>query len=567
MKNLLITLVLFSSLCVSAQNDREFAPVNPLAGSFAMEWMTYAGSNDTDELFCVRDMPDGGVVVCGRTMSDSFPGMDSLDSVAGNYDMVIFRMDSAGQIVWTTLYGGLYYETANALVVRDTSIYVIGSTNGNDAPMINAFQSTTGGSYDAIILRLGFDGTIQQSSYFGLTGAEQGFGIDVDSSGKIAIGGSSTSATLPMSTSGYQTTNGGANDCFITVLDSSFAPLWTTFIGGAGTEDVHTLIITPKNDIVACGASFSVNFPCTPNAFQNGKLGPNDAYFAVFGMDGSRKYATYYGGSGGEDCFGLAGDANGNIYLAGHTSSIDFNTAGTIFQPMFAGINDTWVARFDSSGVPYFSTFFGGAGEEFTWAMVHREGYLFICGTTQSIDLPMNVTAPQDSLWGGRDGFIVKFDTAGNYVTSTYFGGTGLDEMMSITVNSDTLATAVGVSYSNNLPVLNAYQANYFASGDGFAVRYKLSEIWSSSAVPAELLTEDSRIYPNPASLNVVITTSFAMEGVEIVDINGSVVLNNFTQGVLTTTMDISSLSAGIYFVRAYANDGTAVVHKLMKAE
>lgn len=541
---------------VFAQNEREYAPVNPLAGAFSTYWMTYTGSTDTDELLCVRDMPDGGVVVCGRTMSNNFPGTDSLDTLMGSYDMVIFRMDSAGQIVWTTMYGGLYFESANALLVSDTSIYVVGATNSNDCPMINAYQPIQAGGYDAVILRLGFDGSIQQSSYFGGMGAEMGYGLAIDSSGLLIIGGSSTSTTLPMSLSGYQQSNAGANDCFITVLDAAFAPQWTTFYGGTSTEDVHTLIVTPLNRIVVCGGSFSTNFPCTPNAFQNGRLGVCDAYYVVFGMDGSRKYATYYGGSGNEDCFGLEGDADGNIYLAGHTSSIDFNTAGTTFQPMFQGVNDAWVARFDSVGTPYFSTFYGGMSDEKTWSMFRRDGYLFISGVTASTDLPMNVTAPQDSLRGNNDGFIVKFDTAGNYVTSTFFGGVNADDIMSITVNSDTVATCVGITYSNNLTVLNPYQANYSANGDGFAIRYKLSETWSSNATSENPISGDpNSVFPNPAGDQFTLQAGFALQGVELFTMEGRIAPVRVDLLGTSAIVNTTGLEAGVYFVRFYGNE------------
>ncbi len=569
MKRIAFFVSLLSVFSAFAQNQREFAPVNTLAGFFTPYWMTYTGATDTDELMCVRDMPDKGVVVCGRTMSTNFPGTDSLDSLAGQYDMVIFRMDSLGQILWTTMYGGQYYESANALVVFDTSIYVVGVTNGNDCPMINAYQSTQAGSYDALILRLGFDGVIQQSSYFGSIGAEMGYGIDVDSTGLIVIGGSVTSATLPMSSLGYQQSNAGANDCFITVLNSAFAPQWTTFYGGMSTEDVHTLCVTPLNQIILCGGSFSTNFPCTPNAFQNGKSGVCDAYYVVFGMDGSRKYATYYGGSGNEDCFGIAGDGDGNVYLAGHTSSVDFNTAGIIFQPGYQGSNDAWVARFDSTGVPYFSTYYGGAVDDKTWSMFRKDGYLYVTGVSTSTDLPMyDVLAPQDSMWGNGDGFIVKFDTAGNYVTSSYFGGSGADDMMNVTVNDDTVATCVGITYSNNLPVLNPYQANYVASGDGFVARYKLSETWSSNSIIQNSESNHSvLVYPNPATTLLHIRSVSTMKRIEIIDINGTIVQQHLTVNSSDAALEIQNLQPAVYFVSIWMSDGSTEIQKLVISE
>lgn len=557
---------LIGMLSCFAQNN---SPASLLSGIFANSWATYVGASDTDELHCVRDMPDGGVVVCGTTMSTDFPGMDSLDSAAGNYDMVIFRMDSSGQLLWTTLFGGQYFESANCMVVHDTSIYVVGVTNGNDMPLINAYQSTTGGSYDAVILRIGFDGTVQQSSYFGSIGGEQAFGIDVDQTGKIVIGGSTTSPTLPMSAGNYQPGNGGANDCFITVLNDSFAPIWTTFYGGTGTEDVHQLAITPLNKIALIGASFSSNFPCTPNAFQPGRMGFCDAYLLVFDMNGNREVATYYGGSGNEDCYGIAGDSAGNYYVSGHTSSIDFNTTGTIFQPNYAGVNDAWITRFDSTGQPVFSTYFGGAGDDKVWNMQLHDGYLYVSGVTGSSDLPMNTNVPQDSMWGATDGFIVKIDTAGNYVTSSFLGGSGADDAMFITINSDTVATVVGTTYSNNFPVsAGCYQPNYVSNGDGFVARYKISEEWSSNAVFTHSMTENSiGLFPNPATDAFNIQSTITVTRIEMVNAQGEVLSANEFDSMHECSVDISGLPVGVYFARIYTSDSRVQTQKMIKAE
>jgi hypothetical protein len=559
-------LIIALNVCVQAQNERQYVPVNPMAGTFNVEWCTYVGSTDTDELLCVRDMPDGGVVVCGRTLSITFPGGDSLDTLAGSYDMVIFRMDSAGQVVWTTLYGGLYYESANNMVVRDSAIYVVGVTNGNDLPMINAWQNTTGGSYDAVILRIGFDGAIEQSSYFGSMGAEMGYGIDLDSSGNVVIGGSTTSASLPMSAAGFQPSNGGANDCFITVLNDSFAPVWTTFYGGSSTEDVHQLSVTPRNKIALIGGSFSMNFPCSPNAFQPGRLGNCDAYIVVFDQYGNREFATYYGGSSNEDCFGIASDSAGNIYLAGHTSSIDFNTTGTIFQPLYTGVNDAWIARFDSTGIPYFSTYFGGAGDDKTWSMMLRDGYLYVSGVTGSTDFPVNVSAPQQSIAGANDGFIVKMDTAGNYVASTYFGGAGTDDCYSLTVNSDTMVTCAGVAYSNNLPVTpGAYQPAYVASGDGFVTRYKLSEVWSSNGVVQSTAAVELQVYPNPSIGAVTVSSTAEIVTVNLYATDGRVV--HESKNVNNTSVNIQfDLPPGMYVLQVLLNNGTTSQTQLIIA-
>jgi hypothetical protein len=542
---------------------RYHIPAAIQSGNFSVEWFTYLGSTDSDELLAIDDMPDGGVVVCGRTQSITFPGMDAGDTMRGVYDIVIIRFDSLGNHLWTTLYGGLYYETGNAIVVHDTVIYVGGATNGNDIPMINAYQDSTAGSYDAVILKLNFNGDVIQSSYFGAIGAEFIYGMDVDSSGRLVIGGSSTSASLPQSAGGFQPAGAGAIDGFVCVMNDSFAPIWTTFYGGSGTEDVHQLDVSDAGKILLVGGSFSLNFPCTPNAFQSGRLGNCDAYLVVFDLNGNRIYATYYGGSGYEDCYGVAGDVNGNVYMSGFTTSPDFNVTGTTIQSNYSGMNDAYILKFDSAGVPVFSTFYGGADDDKVWTMTMRGKYLYIAGVSYSTDLIMNTTSPQDSMAGYSDGFVLKMDTSGNYITSTYIGGNTADDIWCITVNADTMVTCAGVTYSTDLPITpGAFQQSYVASGDGFVVRFDLSEELFSSETAESPTTEIDmlRVYPVPAE-NGTITIS-CEEGqivlLEVFDINGSQV---FSQVCSASSVAIATeqWSGGVYSLRCVLDNGISL--------
>lgn len=539
---------------------RYHIPTSLQSGNFSVQWFTYLGAMDSDELLAIDDMPDGGVVVCGRTQSIAFPGMDAGDTMRGVYDMVIVRFDSAGNHLWTTLYGGQYYETGNAIVVHDSVIYAGGATNGNDLPMVNAFQDSTAGSYDAVILKLNFNGDVIQSSYFGSMGAEFIYGMDVDSSGRLVIGGSSTSAALPATAGAFQPNGAGAIDGFVCVMNDSFAPVWTTFYGGSGTEDVHQLDVSDAGKILLVGGSFSMNFPCTPNAFQNGRLGSCDAYLVVLDLNGNRIYATYYGGSGYEDCYGVAGDAAGNIYMSGFTSSPDFNVTGTTVQSAYSGMNDAYVLKFDSSGVPVFSTFYGGADDDKTWTMTLRGKYLYVAGVSHSQDLIMTTTSPQDTMAGYSDGFILKIDTAGNYITSTYIGGSSADDILCITVNADTMVTCAGVTYSTDLDLTpGAFQQNYVASGDGFVVRFHLSEeLFSSGSDDDEEPATALNVFPVPATSEQIVVTvpSGKISQLRVYAASGALLYSFDDVQSESSTINISTLTTGIYSVQCVLDNG-----------
>ena len=50
----------------------------------------------------------------------------------------------------------------------------------------------------------------------------------------------------------------------------------------------------------------------------------------------------------------------------------------------------------------------------------------------------------------GRDGFIAKFDFAGNLIWNTYYGGNGSDEMNGIHGDNNGSIYIVGFTRSNN---------------------------------------------------------------------------------------------------------------------
>ena len=67
------------------------------------------------------------------------------------------------------------------------------------------------------------------------------------------------------------------------------------------------------------------------------------------------------------------------------------------------------------------------------------QGNLYLVGSSSSLPFVTNYTH-QAVHQGNRDGFIVKINAAGATVWGTYFGGSGYDAILSITVdNSDNL--------------------------------------------------------------------------------------------------------------------------------
>ncbi|MDP9161037.1 MAG: SBBP repeat-containing protein [Acidobacteriota bacterium] len=165
-------------------------------------------------------------------------------------------------------------------------------------------------------------------------------------------------------------------------------------------------------------------------------------------------YSTYLGGSNDEGIFGIGFDKQGNIYVAGETSSLDFPLKNTI-QNHVAGNYDAFVSKFDPTGKELiYSTYLGGS--QFDHAVgiqVDDQGSAYIAGITLSPDFPVK-NALQSSLGGRSDGFVAKLSPSGSeLIFSTYLGGEGSDDIGALAIDHGRNVYVTGRTQSLHFPV------------------------------------------------------------------------------------------------------------------
>ncbi len=98
-----------------------------------------------------------------------------------------------------------------------------------------------------------------------------------------------------------------------------------------------------------------------------------------------------------------------------------------------------------------FATYLGGTGGESIYAMaLADDGYTFVTGQTNSVDLPNSVPG---SVYGGGsyDGFVAKVDSAGAVVWTTYLGGSGSDYGRGIVMDGSGNLLVTGYTNSTDL--------------------------------------------------------------------------------------------------------------------
>ncbi len=386
------------------------------------------------------DLVVGGVVQASSnkaTGSNLIPSSASLKTYGGGADLWGLSLtktdvENAGFGVALSVKRATSGTSGNATASVDAvSITVFYTLPGNPA----VFQAGYAGNGDAFVLKLDGAGARQWATYYGGSDADQGSEVSADPAGNIFLTGITYSTNFPV-LSAFQSGNAGTgyDDAFLVKFDSGGNRLWATYFGGNDDDRGLGVAADPSGNVFITGQTRSTNLPVLGGTqMSNASAGGNDVFLAKFSGAGARIWATYYGGSTGDDYgFGVATDVSGNVAITGRTYSNDFPVLAA-YQTTFAGVYDAFAARFNASGTPQWSTYYGGSDDENTEggsiAIDQATGNVFISGGTYSADFPVTVaTACQTALGPPEDQFLVSFDPAGNRLCATYVGGGSHDE-------------------------------------------------------------------------------------------------------------------------------------------
>ncbi|MEN6533226.1 MAG: SBBP repeat-containing protein [Bryobacteraceae bacterium] len=209
-------------------------------------------------------------------------------------------------------------------------------------------------------------------------------------------------------------------------------------------------------------------------------LGKNEVGFSVGRYDASQPlvidpvlvYSSYIGGSKTDVATAVAVDGDGYMWVAGYTYSVDFpiTEANTIEDEEDDDENsgrDVFVAKFDPklSGEDslVYSTFLGGSADEEPSAIVAKDGFIYLCGTTYSSDMPWGGNAHDTDNNGSRDTFVYKLypgDTGDNALWyGSTVGGAENEWAYGLAVDDAGKIYVTGTTVSETFPTTdNAYQ-------------------------------------------------------------------------------------------------------------
>ncbi|MCB0403003.1 MAG: hypothetical protein KDD41_13025 [Flavobacteriales bacterium] len=540
-------------------------------------WSTFIGGTDVEECYSNTMDNNRNTYVAGYTGSSGFPVTAGVLQATkqGLYDAFLTKLDSTGNVIWSTFYGGTGDEYAyRTLTDNNDNVYLTGYTNGNDIQVSSSgvFQTISHGSYDAFILKLDSSGNFIWGTYYGGGGGDFVLAADVDDDDNVIVGGYTSSPNLPM-LNAFQPVKSGALDAFVAKFDSTGNLLWSTFCGGNNTEDVHGLHVDRQNNVIISGETYSTDFPVSSGAYQPISAGNLDVFLAKYDSLGNRIFSTYFGGFNNEDANALTSDATGNIYMVGYTESLDFPMIGSpIYQSSKNGGKDGFVVQFSPSGTPLKSTFVGGGLEDrFTCVKMSSTGALYVGGFSNSTNIPMIGSSYQSLLGGSTDGVYFKMDASLTPNYSTYLGGSSTDYMYALSVGLNQVLTFSGVTFSANFPVTsNVLQDTLGGQSDAFVYQTdSVFDVITAIQTQGRDYSGDLEIYPavfyDMLTAEVSSTNGTDQVKLTIYDPLARPVFNKkLIEGVNLIAVD-PSWSAGNYIAILYRNGHPVKFRKLIK--
>lgn len=497
-----------------------------------MNYATFYGGSGNEAPRAIGTDAAGNVYIAGETTTQALKttagaiqatyGGETTSPYTG--DAFVAKFTASGSLVYVTYLGGSADDLATSIAVDAAgNAYVTGYTNSTNFPttasaLQKAFAGFGGNTCnrlgDAFVAKINPSGTqLIYSTYLGGSLDDAGAAIAIDSAGNAYVAGTTLSTDFPATPGVFQGKfHGGGNepqkpicgytpyidtgDGFVAKVNPTGSQLiFATYLGGSYDDAALAIAVDSFQNVYVAGATISPDFPTTPGVLQTRYQGAEqqneffqygDAFITKLNSTATALiYSTYLGGTGDDVAYDVVVDGQGDAYLAGSTSSLNFPVTANAVQATYAGyvglpyaieqlIGDGFVAEVNPTGSALvYSTYLGGSANDVAYAVaVDSAGIMYVTGSTDSQNFPSTNDAFQLAFRGDGgqadtlpvgDGFFTVINPASTtLVYSTFFGGSMDDAFTASTFDPSGNVWLIGNTMSANLPVsMNAEQPVY----------------------------------------------------------------------------------------------------------
>lgn len=254
---------------------------------------TYFGNDGAAKVPKLDVDSENNIIVTGESEGTNFPtSIDAHQSIsAGNGEIVLFKLNSTGGLVFSTYLGGSSSETPNSISLDSSNnIYLTGRTLSSNFPLLNPIFSSNQGKLDMFLVKFDPNGVLLISTYYGFEDNDVGLSIHVRSNSEIILAGYTSSVNFPTTSNSYQGNLSDGEDAFVLLLNSDFEIQWATYLGGLNEDRGYVVDEDNEENIIVLGRTESDDFPIFGGYKYT--FGGLDGFIAKFTLSGQVEWVS-----------------------------------------------------------------------------------------------------------------------------------------------------------------------------------------------------------------------------------------------------------------------------------
>jgi hypothetical protein len=281
---------------------------------------------------------------------------------------------------------------------------------------------------------------------FGDTADDRAQALASDGSGNVAMVGhldGTSNFGCGSVTSYIHASLGPSVDSAIAVWTPSGTCKFHKVLGHSATEEGKGITFDASGNIIATGyqGSYSVDYGGGAKINQ----GYTDIWVAKYGTTGTHIWSKTIGGYAYDQGNAVATNSTGDVYVAGYFGQ-DLYNFGVNFGGgaiLSNGGFDAFLAKYSAASGAYISAIkIGGTGNDVaTSVSVDASNNIYLAGNFEGT---VNFGGGNVASAGGRDIFLVKYNSAGTFQWVKTFGSTGDDALYQATNDGDGDVLIVG---------------------------------------------------------------------------------------------------------------------------
>jgi hypothetical protein len=228
---------------------------------------------------------------------------------------------------------------------------------------------------------------------------------------------------------------------------------WAKSMGGNSQEDSKSIAVDDFGNLYTIGW-FRGIIDLDPGAGTSNltSRGREDVFISKLDATGNFIWARSIGGTGYDVGYSITVDAIGNVYTTGiFQDTVDFDPGAGINNLTSEGGEDIFILKLDTAGNFIWAKSVGGiSSERSNCITVDDSGNVHTTGSFQyTVDFDPGAGINNLTSEGGDDIFILKLDTAGNFIWAKSMGSTSLDLGNSIALDGSGNIYTTGSFFGN----------------------------------------------------------------------------------------------------------------------